>query len=235
MDIGAFIAFGSGLLSFFSPCLLPLVPSYLIFISGITYDNYIQLQGKKYRKIVLIHSFSFILGFSLVFVSLGFASSFLVSQFSQYQDYIIKLGGIILILIGLNYLDVINIPFLKKQKMFQLNKRPTGLFGSFLIGITFSLTWTPCVGPALSSILMLAWSSDKTWYGIYLLSLYSAGMAIPFILCSFIFDRIFDFVKRYNSVARFTPKVLGILLILVGISLVTSIFAKISFVLSQIF
>ncbi len=228
MDIGGFIAFTAGLLSFFSPCVLPLVPSYLIFISGITYDNYIQSQGKKYRKIVLMHSLSFILGFSLVFISLGLASSLIGRLFSYYKDYFVKTGGITLILIGLYYLDVIKIPFLEKQKIFQLNRKPAGIFGSFLIGITFSLGWTPCVGPALSSILMLAWSSDKIGQGIYLLSLYSVGMAIPFIICSFIFERIFDFIKRYNFIARYTSKILGILLILVGIFLFTSIFTRIS-------
>jgi len=229
MDIGGLIAFTAGLLSFFSPCVLPLVPSYLIFISGITYDNYIQSQTKKYRKILLANSLLFILGFSLVFISLGLASSLIGRLFSYYKDYFVKSGGIILVILGLYYLDVIKIPFLERQKIFQLNRKPAGIIGSFFIGITFSLGWTPCVGPALSSILMLAWSTDKIWQGIYLLSLYSMGMAIPFIICSFIFERIFDFIKRYHFVARYTPKILGILLIIVGILLFTSIFTRISF------
>lgn len=235
MDIGGFFAFAAGLLSFFSPCVLPLVPSYLIFISGITYDNYIQSETKKYRKIVLIHSLSFILGFSFVFVSLGLASSLIGSFFSQYQDYLIRIGGIILIFLGLYHLNILKIPFLDRQKVFQLNRRPAGLFGSFLIGITFSLGWTPCVGPALSSILMLAWSYDKTFHGVYLLSLYSAGMAIPFIACSFVFDRVFEYIRKYNFIARYTAMILGVFLIIIGLLLFTSIFTKISFILGNLF
>ncbi|MCX7966120.1 MAG: cytochrome c biogenesis CcdA family protein, partial [Syntrophorhabdaceae bacterium] len=195
MDIGGFVAFTGGLLSFFSPCVLPLVPSYLIFISGITYEDYIKTNQKKYRKTVLLHAVSFILGFSFIFVFLGIASSLIGRFFVQYQDYIVKLGGVIIVFLGLFYLDIIKIPFLNRQKVFQLNKKPVGVFGSFLIGITFSFGWTPCVGPALSSILMLAWTSDKILQGVYLLSLYSLGMAIPFIICALIFDRIFEFIK----------------------------------------
>lgn len=235
MDISGFIAFGAGLLSFFSPCVLPLVPSYLIFISGITFDNYMQLEPKRYRKIVLIHSLFFVLGFSFIFVSLGVSSSLLGRFFWGYQDYFIKMGGILLVFLGLYYLNVIKIPFLNRQMVFQLNKKPAGIFGSFLIGITFSLGWTPCVGPALSSILMLALSSDKIFQGVYLLSLYALGMAIPFILSAFIYDRIFEFIKRYNFVARYTPKILGVLLIFIGILLFTSIFTRLSSILGEMF
>ncbi|HOJ72084.1 MAG TPA: cytochrome c biogenesis protein CcdA [Syntrophorhabdaceae bacterium] len=234
LDISGIVAFGAGVLSFFSPCVLPLVPSYLIFISGITFDNYIESGSEKYRKIVLIHSLAFILGFSLIFVSLGFSSSLLGSLLSRYQDYIIRVGGVFLIIMGLYYLNIIRLPFLNQHKVIHIKEKPVGLFGSFIVGITFSLGWTPCVGPVLSSILIMATASENVLDGAYLLSLYSLGMAVPFLFSSMIFDRLLNLMKRFGSVMRYSQKILGILLIVVGFLLVSSLFTKISFYLGQV-
>ncbi len=234
LNISGTIAFGAGLLSFFSPCVLPLVPSYLIFISGISFDNYTGQEAKKYRKIVLVNSISFILGFSFIFVAMGFSSSLLGSFFNRYQDYITRFGGLILIIMGLYYLNIIKLPFLNQYRVIQIKEKPIGIFGSFVIGITFSLGWTPCVGPALSSILILASTSDNILSGIYLLSLYSLGMAIPFIVSSMLFDRIMVLIRRYNSIMKYTQKVLGALLLCVGVLLVSSVFTRLSFYLGNL-
>lgn len=217
MDLTGMVAFISGLLSFFSPCILPLVPSYLIFISGITFDDYTELQSKKYRKIVLIHSLAFILGFSFVFVVLGISSSALGKLLSNYQVYVTRIGGFILIILGLYYLDLVKIPFLNREKVFHLKKKPFGLFGSFIIGITFSLGWTPCVGPALSSILIIASTTEDIWEGVYLLGIYSLGLAIPFLVSALIFDQLFGLLKKYSSIVKYSMKVLGVLFILIGV------------------
>jgi len=216
-DFTGIVAFISGLLSFFSPCILPLVPSYLIFISGITFDDYTGLQSGKYRKIVLIHSLAFIAGFSFVFVALGISSSALGRLLSNYQVYVMRIGGFILIILGLYYLDVIRMPFLNREKVFHLKEKPVGLFGSFIIGITFSLGWTPCVGPALSSILIIASTTENIWEGIYLLGLYSLGLAIPFLISALLFDQLFGLLKKYSSIVKYSMKFLGVLFIVIGI------------------
>jgi cytochrome c-type biogenesis protein len=216
-DFTGMVAFISGLLSFFSPCILPLVPSYLIFISGITFDDYTELQSKKYRKIVLIHSLAFILGFSFVFVALGVSSSALGRLLSNYQVYVMRIGGFILIILGLYYLDVVKIPLLNREKVFHLREKPFGLFGSFFVGITFSLGWTPCVGPALSSILIIASTTESIWEGIYLLGLYSLGLAIPFVISALLFDQLFGLLKKYSSIVKYSMKILGVLFIIIGV------------------
>jgi cytochrome c-type biogenesis protein len=234
IDFTSIIAFSTGILSFFSPCILPLVPSYLIFISGITFDNYNELEFKKYRKIVLIHSISFIFGFSVVFVSLGISSSLIGKFLSIYQTYIMRFGGLILILMGLYYLNIIRIPMLNHEKIIHLKEKPVGLLGSFIVGITFSVGWTPCVGPALSSILIIASTTQNILEGIYLLSLYSLGLAIPFIISALIFDRLFTLLKRFSHIVRYSMKVMGILLIIIGVLLFSSYYSTLSLRLGQL-
>jgi cytochrome c-type biogenesis protein len=234
-DLSGIFAFASGLLSFFSPCVLPLIPSYLIFISGITFDNYNGLETKKYRKIVLIHSVAFTIGFSSVFVALGLSSSFIGSILSEYQSYIMRIGGVILIIMGLFYLNIINIPIMNREKVIHLKEKPLGVFGSFIIGITFSFGWTPCIGPSLSSILIIASTSQNIWKGAYLLSIYSLGLAIPFIVSALLFDRLFGFLKKFGYLVKYSMKILGIFLIIIGIMLFTSYFGTLSLWLGQLF
>jgi cytochrome c-type biogenesis protein len=235
VDINGIFAFSSGILSFFSPCILPLVPSYLIFISGITFDHYNEAEFRKYRKSVLLHSLAFILGFSFVFVTLGISSSLIGKALAGYQVYITRIGGILLIVMGLYYLDLLKVPFLNRERMIHLKEKPLGFIGSFVVGITFSLGWTPCVGPALSSILLIAATTNSVFEGGYLLALYSAGLAIPFIISSVLFDRLFALLKRYGSIVRYSMKVLGVLLIIIGVLLFTSYYNVITFKIGQLF
>lgn len=235
IDFTGIVAFISGLLSFFSPCILPLVPSYLIFISGITFDDYKELQSRKYRKIVLIHSLAFIVGFSFVFVALGISSSALGRLLSNYQVYVMRIGGFVLIILGLYYLDVIKIPFLNREKVFHLQEKPVGLFGSFIIGITFSLGWTPCIGPALSSILIIASTTENIWEGIYLLGLYSLGLAIPFVISALLFDQLFGLLKKYSSIVKYSMKFLGVLFIIIGILFFSSYWSLVIGKIGQMF
>lgn len=233
VNISGLLALASGFLSFFSPCILPLIPSYLIFISGITFDNYNELKTKRHRKIVLVHSFAFILGFSFVFVSLGISSSVLGNFLADYQGYIIKIGGIFLIAMGMFYLNILKIPLLNQEKLIRFEKKPLGVFGSFIIGVTFSLGWTPCVGPALSSILIIASTTRRISQGIYLLGLYSLGLAVPFILSALLFDKLFYFLKRYGFVTRYSTIIMGVLFLAMGLLLVTSYYTTLTLRLGQ--
>lgn len=235
LDVNGALAFTSGILSFFSPCVLPLIPSYLIYISGITLDNYNETELKKYRMVVLTHALAFILGFSFVFVSMGISSSFIGGLLASYQTYISLIGGLLLIVMGIFCLGVINLPFLNYEKIVHLRKKPAGLFGSFVVGVTFSLGWTPCVGPALSSILVMASTADSVLEGVYLLGLYSAGLGLPFIIAALLFDRLFAVMRRITPVVRYTMKVLGVLLILIGLLLVTGYYRILGLWLSALF
>ena len=175
-------AFSAGLISFFSPCILPLVPSFLIYISGATIRDCSDFQDKSFRRSVLLHSVFFIAGFSLVFITLGLSSSILGSLFAAYQKWIMVVGGIVLIVMGLNMLGLFKIPFLNREKTVHVEGKAGGFLGSVLVGVTFSLGWTPCIGPVLASILIISATGKSVWGGFYLLGLYSLGLAIPFFL-----------------------------------------------------
>jgi cytochrome c-type biogenesis protein len=234
VDVNGVIAFTSGVLSFFSPCVLPLVPSYLVFISGISLDNYNELLAGKYRKIVLMHSIAFVLGFSLVFVALGVTSSFIGAILAAYQTYLLRLGGLMLIVLGLYYLNIVKIPFLSREKVIHLKEKPIGLAGSFFVGITFSLGWTPCIGPALSSILILASTAENPWSGVYLLGLYSLGLAIPFVVSALIFEKLFGLMRKTGRIVQYSMKVLGILLVIIGLLLFTGYYNTLNLWLGEI-
>jgi cytochrome c-type biogenesis protein len=228
MDVNGFIAFFAGVVSFFSPCVLPLVPSYLIFLSGATITNFSDLAEAKHKKAVLIHSCSFIVGFSLVFIALGVSSSFLGGLLMEYQKWILRVGGLLLIIMGLNSLNVLKIPFLDRQKTIQLSERPIGLLGSFAIGITFSLGWTPCIGPALSSILIIASATNAIGKGVWLLSLYSLGLAIPFFVAALLVGQLMPILQKHGYIMKYSSIAVGLMLIVIGILLMTEYFAELT-------
>ncbi len=221
MNVNGAVAFVAGLLSFFSPCVLPLVPSFLIYISGATIHHYSDLSEKKYRKTILLHSIAFIVGFSFVFISLGLSSSVLGNAFSKYQDWIMRIGGVLLIVMGLNMLNIVKIPFLNREKMIHTHRQHVGLLGSLVVGVTFSLGWTPCIGPVLASILLLSATGSSVLAGFHLLGLYSLGLAIPFFVAALLVSRVMDFMQRFGYIVRYTSIALGILLIILGLLLVT--------------
>lgn len=184
---------------------------------------------------MLVHSFAFIVGFSFVFVTLGVSSSALGRLLSDYQVYVMRIGGFILIILGLYYLDLVRIPFLNREKVFHLQEKPVGLFGSFIIGITFSLGWTPCVGPALSSILIIASTTENVWEGVYLLGLYSLGLAIPFVIAALLFDQLFGLLRKYSSVVKYSMKILGALFVVIGILFFSSFWGLVVNKIGQLF
>ncbi|MGC8809843.1 MAG: cytochrome c biogenesis CcdA family protein, partial [bacterium] len=184
-DLSFFLAFLAGLISFLSPCVLPLLPSYLAFITGLSFEELIrQDSSKKMRQVILTHSLLFILGFSILFTLMG-ASATLLGQFlATYRDMIRLGGGVLIILLGLFISGIIPLDFLQREKRWHWQHKPLGYLGTFLVGVTFAAGWTPCVGPILSAILLYASTAENISTGIILLLIYSLGLAIPFLISS---------------------------------------------------
>ncbi|MBI2350947.1 MAG: cytochrome c biogenesis protein CcdA [Deltaproteobacteria bacterium] len=219
-DINIFVAFTAGIFSFLSPCVLPIIPSYLSFISGVSLEEMRAAQASsQLRWRVILNSLAFIAGFSLVFISLGISASFLGSLFLGYRNFIRILGGILIILVGVYLMGLFKIPLLERYLQFQLNHlkdKPAGYLGSVLIGITFAAAWTPCVGPILGAILTLAGTS-----GAFLLTAYAAGLAFPFFLSAVALNSFFQFFTVFRRHVHAVHTGAGVLLIVVGILLIT--------------
>lgn len=219
------LAFLGGILSFVSPCVLPLVPSYISFVTGISFE---ELTGDdengKLKKVILLNSLMFILGFSTVFVViLGSSAQLLGNLFMEYQDLVRKIGGLVIILLGIHIIGIINFNILQRDKRLHFFKeKPSGLLGSFLVGIGFAAGWTPCIGPILSAIFAVAATSESPWSGMVLFVAYSVGLAIPFLLTSLginTFLRHFGRIKRHMRVISI---VTGIFLIVTGLLIFTN-------------
>ncbi|HCY20212.1 MAG: cytochrome C biogenesis protein [Deltaproteobacteria bacterium GWC2_42_51] len=231
------IAFLFGLLSFISPCVLPLVPSYISFVTGISFEELTDdSDNKKLKKVILVNSLMFILGFSAVFVSLGASASFAGELLRTYQDIIRKVGGIVIVLLGIHIIGIINLRILQRDKRLHFfREKPAGILGSFLIGVGFAAGWTPCIGPILATILMIAASYDTLIKGVLLLIFYSLGLAIPFFLTSI---GINTFLKHFNKLKKHMRVVsiaTGSFLIFTGILIYFNYFAIFTAYLNSLF
>ncbi|MBI2027420.1 MAG: sulfite exporter TauE/SafE family protein [Deltaproteobacteria bacterium] len=224
-QLGLFFAFGMGILSVLSPCVLPLLPSYLSYITGISFDD-LHLKKKRILFLSVFHSLLFILGFSCMFVLLGAAASAVGQALRQYQDIFTRVGGLVIIILGLHLTGLLKFTFLEKQKYFKLEDRPLGFLGSFVVGVVFAAAWTPCVGPVLGSILTLSASQEDFWQGIYLLCAYSLGFAVPFLVLSFSFNFFLVHFTRIKRHLKWATFVSGVLLILLGFGLFTNYFSS---------
>jgi cytochrome c-type biogenesis protein len=220
-SVGYITAFLGGVLSFLSPCVLPLIPSYVSYITGISYEDFKHGDKALIRKLTIINSSVFVAGFSTVFVLLGVSSSVIGAFFAYYYDYIRIIGGIIIIFFGLYVMGLIKIPFLMAEHRVHLKSRPKGYLGSFLIGLTFGAGWTPCIGPILGSILLIASTSGSALQGFYLLLVYSAGLAIPFVTTAVLIN---SFLSHFSSIQKYMRIIMilsGLLLIGFGVILLT--------------
>ncbi|MBI5050460.1 MAG: cytochrome c biogenesis protein CcdA [Nitrospirae bacterium] len=216
--LGAFLG---GVLSFLSPCVLPVVPSYLSFITGISFEDFKTGDRKLIRKLTAINSLGFILGFSTVFISLGIFSSFMGRFLATYYDLIRIVGGIIIIFFGLYVMGVLKINFLSMERRVHFKSKPRGAVGSFVVGLSFAGGWTPCIGPILASILLVASTSGSAFYGFKLLLVYSAGLAVPFFITAITIN---TFLSRYTGIQKYMKLILilsGMLLIGFGIMFLT--------------
>ena len=221
-EVNAFVAFAAGVFSFLSPCVLPLIPSYLSFVSGVSLEDMRGAQAAaRVRTRVVLNSVAFIFGFSLVFVSLGASASFLGGLFLGYRNVIRIAGGLFVLLVGLYLVGVFKIALLERYLQFNLKDKPAGYLGSVLVGITFAVAWTPCVGPVLGAVLALAGASGEVGRGILLLSSYAAGLAAPFFLSALAVNSFLQFSQRFRRYIHAVHVMGGVLLIIVGILLIT--------------
>ena len=221
-SVGLAVAFAAGLLSFLSPCVLPLIPSYVTFITGMSLDE--LTEGRGNRRGVLVHGALFVLGFTIVFVTLGASATFLGSLFAYASRWVERVGGVVLILFGLYLLELVRLPGAAREWRVHLSNKPLGYLGTTLVGVTFGAGWTPCIGPVLGGILTLAATRDSLGDGIGLLLVYSAGLAIPFLLTSVAFTRMttaFAVIKRHYPVIM---AIGGAILIVFGVSILTGWF-----------
>jgi cytochrome c-type biogenesis protein len=228
-DISLLIAFSAGFLSFISPCVLPLIPSYLTYITGVSFKELTDAETRaKLRWTTISHSLLFIIGFSTVFILMGASASYLGQLLVRYQYWIMKGGGVLIIILGIQFTGVINIPFLQMERRFEMRKKPLGYLGSFFVGIIFAAGWTPCIGPILSTILVYAGTSRNFTTGIILLTAYSMGLGIPFFLSSLAFNYFLSAFGRMKKYMRAVTIVSGFFLIGIGILLLTDTFREIN-------
>ncbi len=208
-------AFGAGIISFVSPCVLPLIPAYISFISGLSMEELSKENSQTMRRIML-NSLAFILGFSIVFVALGATATFAGQLLLSKMSVLSKIAGVVIVIFGLHMAGVFKIRFLNYEKKFHASNKPVGLLGTFLVGLAFAFGWTPCVGPILAGILGLAMIEETVGEGIKLLSAYSLGLGIPFFLTGIGINRflsVFARIKRYFKAIEIAS---GTLLVLVG-------------------
>ena len=232
-NVSLLAAFVAGVLSFISPCVLPLIPGYLSFISGATLEEMLGTGGPTIattgtRRRSLISSLFFVLGFSLVFISLG-ASASAIGQFMMERLTLLgRIAGIVIIIFGLHTMGVLRIGWLYREKRFQSSNRPTSLVGAMLVGIAFAFGWTPCIGPILAAILTVAAGQETVGEGIRLLAVYSAGLAIPFLMTSLAINSFFTAFAKIRRYYHAIEVVSGMLMVIIGILIFTNRFTIIA-------
>ena len=218
VSIGLVAAFMAGIFSFLSPCVLPLVPSYLALVTGMSLED---LQEGVNRKATFIHSLLFVLGFSAIFIILGASASFLGQFFKQYELWIARIGGVIIIILGLHLSGVFKLAPLMREKRIHVSDTPAGYLGTIGVGMAFAAGWTPCLGPVLGAILTYGMSTDTMWAGVGLLTAYSAGLAMPFLVASLALDAFLQGFKRFRRWIPVVEKASGLMLIGLGVLLLT--------------
>jgi len=223
--IGIFIALSAGFLSFLSPCVLPLVPSYLTFVTGMSLED---LQEGVDRRTTLVHSVLFVVGFSLIFILLGASASFLGQFFKHYETLIARIGGVIIVLLGLHMAGVFRLLPLMREKRLHLHDKPAGYLGTLGVGMAFGAGWTPCIGPVLGAILTYGFSRETMWAGVGLLTVYSIGLAIPFLVAALALNWFLQAFKRFRRFMPAVEKVSGGLLVFLGLLLLTGSFTILS-------
>ena len=215
-NVGFAVAFGAGVASFLSPCVLPLIPSYITFITGMTLDDV-----PRARRVALIHALLFVLGFSLIFLALGASATLLGRLLFTYRVWVSRIGGLLVLAFGLYLLGVFNLGALSRERRIHVTDKPLGYLGTVVVGIAFGAGWTPCIGPILASILTYAATQGEVSRGVALLGAYSLGLAIPFVLAAVAIERFF---VAFNAIKRhmvWVTRVAGALLVVVAVLMIT--------------
>ena len=217
VSLGVLISFTAGLLSFLSPCVLPLIPSYVTFVTGLSLEDV-----QHSRKIALIHALLFVAGFSLIFLALGATATAVGRLLLVNRLWLSRVGGVLVIMLGLYLLGAFNMRFLARERRIQITDKPLGYLGSLFVGIAFGAGWSPCIGPILGGILTYTATQAELGRGLVLLGAYSLGLAIPFLLAAVAVERFIAIVQRFRSKLIWVDRVAGALLVLVGVLMLTS-------------
>jgi cytochrome c-type biogenesis protein len=235
LDISFAGAAGAGALSFLSPCVLPLVPAYLCFISGASLEQLTREdEGRRDMMARLfISAVAFVLGFSTVFVSLGATASAVSHILLSYKHILGPIAGVIIAVLGLHYMGVFRIAFLNYEARLHLDSKPMGVIGAYIAGLAFAFGWTPCIGPVLSTILTVASSRDSLAYGTSLLAVYALGLGVPFLIAALAAKPFIDWMRRFRRHLRKVEIGIGSLLVLVGLLFITSTFETMSYLLIE--
>jgi len=222
-SLGILIAFSAGLLSFLSPCVLPLVPSYVTFITGMTLED---LQHTK--RETLLHALVFVCGFSLIFLALGAGATVFGQIMLRYRDWISRIGGALIIVFGLYMLGVFNLGLLARDTRLHLANKPIGFLGTLFVGIAFGAGWSPCIGPILGAILTMAANEADLQRGLVLLAAYSAGLAVPFLLAALMVEKFLEVFAKMRHQMVWVNRIAGAMLVLVGVLMVTNRFTMLA-------
>ena len=237
LEVTIWAAFFAGLLSFLSPCVLPLVPPYLCFLAGAELDDLTAPDGDNdisYSKILMV-AFTFVLGFSTVFVGLGATASAFGQLLREHLQLLAQIAGVIIIIMGLHFLGVFRFAFLAREARYHHASRPAGLAGAYIIGVAFAFGWTPCIGPVLAAILAIAASEESVSNGAFLLFIYSMGLGVPFLLAALGIERFLEFAKKFRPYLGTVEKVMGGLLVLTGIMFLTGAMQTVAYWMLEAF
>ncbi len=221
--LGVTISFTAGLLSFLSPCVLPLIPSYVTFVTGMSLDDV-----QRSRRLALVHALLFVIGFSIVFLALGATATAVGRLLLVKRMWISRIGGLLVILFGLYLLGVFDIALFSRERRFHVTDKPLGYLGSVVVGIAFGAGWSPCIGPILGSILTYTATQADLNRGLVMLGFYSLGLAIPFLAAAVAIDRFIGLFRRFSKHMVWVNRFAGALMIAVGILLVTNYLTVIS-------
>jgi cytochrome c-type biogenesis protein len=222
------LAFVAGLVSFLSPCVLPVVPSSLAFVSGLTLEELRDGSAASARRAALVHSLLFVAGFAVVFMTLGWAATTAGQALAHALPWLNRVGGVILIVFALHLMGLLRLPALARDRRVHVARRPAGAIGSFLVGVAFGAGWTPCIGPVLASILLYASLETTRVHGVLLLAVYAAGLGLPFVAASAAFNAFLAGMERVRRWMVPIERAAGAVLALVGVMMITGSFARLS-------
>lgn len=237
LDISYAAAAGAGLISFLSPCVLPLVPAYLCFVAGTTLEELMEANGanRQLTRRMIFSALAFVIGFSTVFIVMGASASALNRLLVQHIDTISKIAGGVIVLFGLHYMGLLKLPVLYRDARLHTDRQPASLVGAYIIGLAFAFGWTPCVGPILATILTVAASREDMGYGIALLATYALGLGIPFILAALAVEPFMGFMQKFRRHMRKVELAAGAMLVITGILIFTSSLGQFSYWLLETF